>query len=65
MKTLTTRTTRTTLLAFATFIAAPAFAQAPPKPSDIVNFGGKYVGQDPDRAIRHELSRDYTVHTGN
>lgn len=62
MKTLATHTT---LLAFATFIAAPAFAQAPPKQSDVVTFGGKYVGQDPDRAIRSELSRDHSVHTGN
>jgi hypothetical protein len=51
--------TLATLAAFATFIAAPAFAQAPPKPSDVVNFSGRYVGQDPDAAIRNELRRDY------
>jgi hypothetical protein len=56
--------TLATLVAFATFIAAPAFAQTPPKPSDIVNFGGKYVGQDPDPAIRAQIRRDYSLHTG-
>ena len=48
-----------TLVAFATFIAAPAFAQAPPKTSDRVTVGGRYVGQDPDAAIRSEMRRDY------
>ena len=56
--------TLATLVAFATFIAAPAFAQAPPKSSDVVTFGGKYVGQDPDAAIRLQLKRDFQLHTG-
>ncbi len=57
--------TLATLVAFATFIAAaPAFAQAPPKPSDIVSFGGKYLGQDPDPAIRSQIQREYSLHTG-
>ncbi len=55
--------TLATLVAFATFIAAPAFAQAPSKSSDIVTFGGKYVGQDPDPAIRAQIKRDSSVHT--
>ena len=53
-----------TLVALATLIAAPAFAQVPPKPSDVVSVGGRYVGQDPDPAIRHELRRDYQQHLG-
>ena len=56
--------TLATLVAFATFIAAPAFAQAPPKSSDVVTFGGKHVGQDPDAAIRSQLKRDFQLHTG-
>ena len=56
--------TLATIVAFATFIAAPAFAQAPPKPSDVVTFGGKYVGQDPDAGIRSQLKRDFQLHTG-
>jgi hypothetical protein len=32
--------------------------------SDTVTIGGKYVGQDPDAAIRFELKRDYSVHAG-
>jgi len=48
-----------TLVAFATFIAAPAIAQTPPKSSQTVIIGGQYVGQDPDAAIRSELRRDY------
>jgi hypothetical protein len=55
--------TLATLVAFATFIAAPAFAQVPPKASDVVTFGGKYVGQDPDASIRLQLRRDSSVHT--
>lgn len=55
--------TLATIVVFATFIAAPAFAQAPSKSSDVVSFGGKYVGQDPDAAIRSELRRDYQHHT--
>ena len=57
--------TLASLVAFATLIAAPAFAQAPPKPSDAVIFGDKYVGQDPDPAIRSQLRRDYQLHTGS
>jgi hypothetical protein len=53
-----------TLVAFATFIAAPAFAQAPPKPSDVVSFSGRYVGQDPDAAIRSDMRRDWNHYTG-
>ena len=56
--------TLSTIVAFATFIAAPAFAQSPPKSSDIVTFAGKYVGQDPDAGIRAELRRDWQVHAG-
>jgi hypothetical protein len=56
--------TLATLAAFATFIAAPAFAQAPSKPSDVVIIGGTYVGQDPDPAIRSQLRRDYHHHIG-
>jgi len=56
--------TLTTIVALATFIAAPAFAQVPKASSNTVTFGGKYIGQDPDAAIRHELLRDYSVHTG-
>ena len=52
-----------TLVAFATFIAAPAFAQAPSHSSNAVTVGGKYVGQDPDAAIRAQLKRDSSVHT--
>ncbi len=52
-----------TLVAFATFIAAPAFAQAPPKQSDVVSFGGKYLGQDPDPAVRAQIKRDSAVHS--
>jgi hypothetical protein len=55
--------TFTTIVALATFIAAPAFAQ-PPKSSSTVTVGGKYIGQDPDAAVRHELLRDYSVHAG-
>ena len=51
--------TLATLVAFATFIAAPAIAQSPPKSSHTVIVGGQYVGQDPDAAIRTELRRDY------
>jgi hypothetical protein len=56
--------TLATLVAFATFIAAPAIAQTPPKTSNptssnTVIVGGQYVGQDPDAAIRAELRRDY------
>jgi hypothetical protein len=56
--------TLTTILALATFVAAPAFAQAPYASTSTVTVGGKYVGQDPDAAIRHELIRDYSVHAG-
>ena len=57
--------TKATLVAFATFIAAPAFAQAPPKSSDVVTFSGRYVGQDPDAAIRSEMRRDWHHYTGD
>ena len=53
------------LVAFASFMAAPAFAQAPPKPSDVVNFSGRYVGQDPDAGIRSEMRRDWGHYNGN
>jgi hypothetical protein len=53
-----------TVLAVATFIASPAFAQSPPTSSDRVIVGGKYVGQDPDAAIRSQLLRDYSTHAG-
>ena len=52
------------LAAFATFIAAPAFAQPPSaSTSNAVSFGSKYVGQDPDIGIRSQLKRDSSVHT--
>ncbi|MDB5600313.1 MAG: hypothetical protein JWN71_2357 [Xanthobacteraceae bacterium] len=60
-----------TVVALATtVISAPAFAQTPPKyhhdsapaqyqqPSDVVTFGGKVVGQDPDVNVRENLLRD-------
>jgi hypothetical protein len=56
--------TLTTILALATFVAAPAFAQAPYASTNTVTLGGKYVGQDPDAAIRNQLIRDYSVHAG-
>jgi hypothetical protein len=56
--------TLATIVALTTFLGAPAFAQAPSRSSDIVTFGGKYVGQDPDAAIRSELKRDYHHHIG-
>jgi hypothetical protein len=56
--------TLATIVAFATLIASPAFAQSPTKSSDTVTFGGKYVGQDPDPAIRSQLMRDYSIHGG-
>jgi hypothetical protein len=56
--------TLATLVAFATFITAPAFAQPPSKSSDVVTFGNQYVGQDPDPAIRTQLRRDYSHHFG-
>ena len=55
--------TLATLVAFATFIAAPAFAQVPSPSSNVVTFGGKYIGQDPDVGIRSQLKRDSSVHT--
>ncbi len=55
--------TLTITLALATLIAAPAFAQSPPK-SNIVTFGDKVLGQDPDAAIRSQLLRDYVTHGG-
>ncbi len=57
--------TLATVLAVATFIASPAFAQSPQAPSSTqVIVGNKYVGQDPDPAIRSQLIRDYSVHAG-
>jgi hypothetical protein len=53
-----------TLVAFATFIAAPAIAQTPPKSSNAVIVGGHYIGQDPDAAVRSELRRDYHQYLG-
>ena len=53
-----------TLLAAATLIASPAFAQSPHAPSNQVVVGGKYVGQDPDAGIRSQLIRDYSTHAG-
>jgi hypothetical protein len=55
--------TLATMLAVATFVASPAFAQSP-KPSTEVVFGNKYVGQDPDAGIRSQLMRDYGTHAG-
>ena len=54
----------TILVALGTFVTAPAFAQPPSKPSNAVIVGGRYVGQDPDAAIRSELRRDYQLHIG-
>ncbi len=53
-------------IAFATLIAAPAFAQAPPKnvppatvnPNAVVAPGGRIIGADPDPNIRFEILRD-------
>ena len=55
--------TLATIVAFATLIAAPAFAQSP-KSSNAVTVGDKFVGQDPDAGIRSQLMRDYSVHAG-
>ncbi len=55
--------TLVTVLALATVVASPAFAQAP-GPSGRVVVGTKYVGQDPDAAIRSQLMRDYSTHAG-
>ena len=51
------------ILAVATFVASPAFAQGP-HPSDKVVIGNKYVGQDADAAIHSQLMRDYSTHAG-
>ncbi len=57
--------TLTTVLAVATFIASPAFAQSPQAPtSSRVVVGNKYVGQDPEPGIRSQLIRDYSIHAG-
>ena len=56
--------TLATVLALATLIASPAFAQSPQAPSSQVVVGNKYVGQDPDAAIRSQLIRDYSTHAG-
>jgi hypothetical protein len=54
--------TLATIVALATLIASPAFAQSPK--SNAVTFGNKYVGQDPDAGIRSQLMRDYSTHAG-
>ncbi len=54
--------TLATIVALATLIASPAFAQSPK--STAVTVGNKYVGQDPDAGIRSQLMRDYSVHAG-
>jgi len=55
--------TLATLLAVATFAASPAFAQSP-KMQDQIIVGDKYVGQDPDPAVRSQMLRDYDTHAG-
>jgi len=55
--------TLATIMALATFLAAPAFAQSPKSSTEVV-FGNKTVGQDPDPAIRSQLMRDYSTHSG-
>lgn len=55
--------TLATLLAVATFAASPAFAQSP-KMQDQIIVGDKYVGQDPDPAVRSQMLRDYNTHAG-
>jgi hypothetical protein len=55
--------TLATLLAVATFAASPAFAQSP-KVQDQIIVGDKYVGQDPDPAVRSQMLRDYDTHAG-
>jgi hypothetical protein len=55
--------TLATIVAFATFVAAPAFAQSPKSAAEVV-FGNKIVGQDPDPGIRSQLMRDYSTHAG-
>lgn len=52
-----------TLLAVATFAASPAFAQSP-KVQDQIIVGDKYIGQDPDPAVRSQMLRDYDTHAG-
>jgi hypothetical protein len=54
--------TLATIVALATLIASPAFAQS--SKSTTVTFGNKYVGQDPDAGIRSQLMRDYSTHAG-
>jgi len=56
--------TLATVLALATLIASPAFAQSPQAASSQVVVGNKYVGQDPDPGIRSQLMRDYSTHAG-
>jgi hypothetical protein len=51
------------IVAFATFVATPAFAQSPRSATEVV-FGNKIVGQDPDPAIRSQMMRDYSTHAG-
>jgi hypothetical protein len=52
-----------TLMALATFVAAPAFAQSPKSATEVV-FGNKTIGQDPDPAVRSQMMRDYSTHGG-
>jgi len=54
--------TLATIVALATLIASPAFAQSP-KASGAVSFGNKYVGQDPDAGIRSQLLREFMHET--
>lgn len=56
--------TLATLLAVATFAASPALAQSPKVQQNEINVGGKYVGQDPDLAVRSQMLRDYSTHAG-
>lgn len=51
------------VLAVATFIASPAFAQSPQTGTQVI-VGNKFVGQDPDPGIRSQLMRDYSTHAG-
>ena len=52
-----------TLLAIATFAASPAFAQSP-KMQDQIIVGDKYIGQDPDPAVRSQMLRDHDTNAG-
>lgn len=57
--------TLATLLAVATLAASPAFAQSPKMQNhNQVIMDDKYVGQDPDPAVRSQMQRDYSTHAG-